>query len=81
VAVAVPRPDALAARVAITAEEGGDLCFQGGLEQQAGAEPGNLLQGLAQILVGGEQLVDLGADALVGDTRAGTGVGLLSVSC
>jgi hypothetical protein len=33
------------------------------LQQQAGAEPGDLLQGPTQILVGGEQLVDLGADA------------------
>jgi hypothetical protein len=66
VTVAVPRPSALAAGIAITAEEGGHLCFQGGLQQQAGAEPGDLLQRLAQILVGGEQLVDFGADALGG---------------
>jgi hypothetical protein len=66
VAIAVPRPDALAAGVAITAEELGDFCFQRGLQQQAGAEPGDLLEDLTQILVGGEQLVDLGADALGG---------------
>jgi len=66
VAVAVPRPGALAAGVAITAKKGDDLCFQRGLQQQTSAEPGDLLQGLAQILVGGEQLVDLGADALGG---------------
>jgi hypothetical protein len=64
--MAVPRPDALAAGVAITAEELGDCCFQRGLQQQAGAEPGDLLEDLTQILVGGEQLVDLGADALGG---------------
>jgi hypothetical protein len=66
VAIAVSRPDALAAGVAITAEELGDFCFQRGLQQPAGAEPGDLLEDLTQILVGGEQLVDLGADALGG---------------
>jgi hypothetical protein len=65
-AVAVPRPGTLAAGVAITAEEGGDLCFQGSLQQQTRAEPGDLLQGLAQILGSVEQLVDLGADAFGG---------------
>jgi hypothetical protein len=35
VAIAVSRPDALAAGVAITAEELGDFCFQRGLQQQA----------------------------------------------
>ena len=32
----------------------------------------DLLQHLARVLVGGEQLIDLGADLLTGDTRAGT---------
>jgi len=66
VAVAVAGSSTLAAGVAVTAEERGDFCFQGGLQQQAGAEPGDLFQQLAEVAVGGEQLVDLGADALGG---------------
>jgi hypothetical protein len=52
------------ALVAVAAEELGDLGFQRGLDHQTHTEAGGLLQRLGQRLTGGEQLVDLGADAL-----------------
>jgi hypothetical protein len=64
VAVAVPDALPLATLVAVAAEELADLGLQGGLHDQPHAQPGDLLQDLARLLVGGEQLVDLGADAL-----------------
>ena len=62
-AVAVPDAVALTAGVPVTAQELGHLGFHGGLDDQPHAQPGDLLQDLAQVLLGGEQLVDLGADA------------------
>jgi hypothetical protein len=64
VTVAVAGASTLAASVAVTAEELGDFHLQRGLQQQTGAEPGDVFQDLAKVAVGGEQLVDLGADAL-----------------
>src|SRR5512133_1705146 len=64
VAVAMAGSSTLTASVAVAAQELGDFGFQRGLQQQAGAEPGDLLKSLAKVTVGGEQLVDLGADAL-----------------
>jgi hypothetical protein len=64
VAVAIPGTLPLAAGVAVTAQELADLGLQGGLHDQPHAQPGNLLQDLPEVLLGGEQLVDLGADAL-----------------
>jgi hypothetical protein len=66
VAVAVARPGVRVTLVAVAAQERGDLGFQGCLEHQADTQPGDLLQDDAQVLVAGEQLVDLGADALNG---------------
>lgn len=63
-AVAVPDALPLTAGVALPAQELADLGLQGGLHHQPHAQPGDLLQDLAKLLVGGEQLVDLGADAL-----------------
>jgi hypothetical protein len=40
------------------------LSFHGGLHDQAHAQAGDLLQNLAEVSLGGEQLVDLGADTL-----------------
>ena len=37
---------------------------QGGLDDQSHAQAGDLLQDQAEVLLGGEQLVDLGADPL-----------------
>jgi hypothetical protein len=46
------------------AQELRDLCLEGGLEEERDPEPGCLLQDLAQLPAGAEQLIDLGADAL-----------------
>jgi hypothetical protein len=73
VAVAVADALPLATLVAVAAEELADLGLQGGLHDQPHAQPGDLLQDLAKLLVGGEQLVDLGADAL--DSRQSWGHG------
>jgi hypothetical protein len=64
VAVAVAGAVAVAAGVAVAAQELAHLGFHGGLHDQPHAQPGDLLQHLAEVLLGGEQLVDLGADAL-----------------
>jgi hypothetical protein len=63
-AVAIPDALTIATLVAVAAEEFADLGLQGGLHDQPHAQPGDLLQDLAKLLVGGEQLVDLDADAL-----------------
>ena len=65
-AVAVSRASLGIALIAASAEELGDLGFQRGLDHQAHAEAGGLLQRLGQRLAASEQLVDLGADALGG---------------
>ena len=75
VPVAAAGPDALAMGVALPAQELGDLGLDGGLHQQAHPEAGHLLEDLAELTLGGEQVVDVGADALDGDTRVDTGVG------
>jgi hypothetical protein len=64
VAVAIAGTVTLAAGVAVPAEELADLGLQRGLHHQPHTQPGDLLQDLAEVLLGGEQLVDLGADAL-----------------
>jgi hypothetical protein len=64
VAVAIPGTLPIAAGVAVTAQELADLGLQGGLHDQPHAQPGNLLQDLTKGLLGGQQLVDPGADAL-----------------
>jgi hypothetical protein len=63
-AVAVPDTVTVATLVAVAAQELADLGFDGGLHDQPHAQPGDLLQDLPEVLLGGEQLVDLGADAL-----------------
>jgi hypothetical protein len=65
-AVAIPRAGIGIALIAVPAEELAHLSFQRGLDHQAHAEAGSLLQRLGQRLAAGEQLVDLGADALGG---------------
>jgi hypothetical protein len=64
VAVAIADALPVAAGVALPAQELGHLGLNGGLHHQPHAQPGDLLQHLAEFLLGGEQLVDLGADAL-----------------
>jgi hypothetical protein len=64
VAVAIADALPLATGVAVAAQELADLGFHGGLHHQPHAQPGDLLQHLAEVLLGGEQLVDLGTDAL-----------------
>jgi hypothetical protein len=63
VAVAIASAVTVAAHIAVAAEELGHLGFHGGLDDQPHAEASDLLQDLAEVLLGGEQLVDLGADA------------------
>ena len=63
-AVAIPGTLPLAAGEAVTTQELADLGLQGGLHDQPHAQPGNLVQDLPEVLLRGEQLVDLGADAL-----------------
>jgi hypothetical protein len=48
----------------LRAQELGDLGFEGGLHQQLGAEPGDLLQDLRQRTVLAEQLIDVATDAV-----------------
>jgi hypothetical protein len=62
VAVAIPDAVTVATLVAVAAQELAHLGFHGGLDDQPHAQPGDLLQDLPQVLLGGEQLVDLGAD-------------------
>jgi hypothetical protein len=64
VAVAIASAVAVAAGVTVAAQELADRGFQGGLHDQPHTQPGDLLQDLAEVLLGGEQLVDLGADPL-----------------
>jgi hypothetical protein len=63
VAVAIPDAVTVATLVAVAAQELAHLGVHGGLDDQPHAEAGDLLQDLPQVLLGGEQLVDLGADA------------------
>lgn len=71
---AAPGAGTLAMGVALAAHELGDLGLDGALHEQAHAEAGHLLQHLAQVTVGGEQVVDVDADALeigIDDTPVG----------
>jgi hypothetical protein len=80
--VAVARPGAgpVAAGVAFAAEELGDLSLQRGLQDQPGAQPGDVLDDLAEVTVRvSEQGVDLGTDAVGGRySRASRAWSLLS---
>ena len=62
----LPSRAPLAAGVAVPAQELGDLGLQRGLDEQAHPEAGDVLEDLAKLTLGGEQVVDLGADALGG---------------
>jgi hypothetical protein len=66
--VAVPAAfsGTITAHVALPTQELGDLGFEGGLHQEADAQMGHFLEDLAELTVGGEQLVDIGADAFYG---------------
>jgi hypothetical protein len=64
VAVAIPRPGLRVALVAVAAKEDAHLGLQRGLQHQADAQAGDLLQDLGNRPVGGEQLIDLGADTV-----------------
>jgi hypothetical protein len=56
---------ALAAFVPVSTQELGDLGFEDGLEQQPGAQPSDVLQGVGQVTpVAAEQVVDLITDAV-----------------
>src|SRR5205823_10901942 len=50
--------------VPVAAEELGDLGFEGGLHQQLRAEPGDVFQDLRELLILGEQLIDVAADTV-----------------
>ena len=64
VPVAAALADPFAVAVALTAQKLGDLGLDRGLHQQAHPEAGHLLQHLAQLPLGTEQVVYPGADAL-----------------
>jgi hypothetical protein len=64
VAVAIARPCVRVALVAVTAEEAADLDLRRSLQHQVDAQTGDLLQDLGKGLLGGEQLIDLGADTV-----------------
>lgn len=55
-----------AALVAVPAQELGHLGLEGGLEQEPRRQAGDLLEHMAEVTLGGEQLVNLCADALGG---------------
>ena len=61
--------------VALTAQELGDLGLDGGLQQQAHAEAGDLLQHVAQLTFGSEHSSMSARTRSTGDTRVDTGVG------
>jgi hypothetical protein len=63
-AVAIPDALTITAGVAVAAQELAHLGFHGGLHDQPHAQAGDLLQDLGEVLLGGEQLIDLGADTL-----------------
>ena len=65
--------------VALTAQELGNLGLDGGLHEQAHAEAGHLLQYVAELPLGTEQVVYLGADTLDGRYSYGHGCGFLSL--
>jgi hypothetical protein len=50
--------------IALPTQELGDLGLDCGLHQQAHSEPGHLFKHLAELTLGGEQVVDVSADAL-----------------
>ena len=62
-------------------QELGDLGLEGRLHEQANAQVGHLLQDLAELTVGGEQLVDVGADALDGGYSFRHGCGFPFFAC
>jgi hypothetical protein len=66
VAVAVAGAVTLATSVAlaVAAQELADLGLHSGLDDQPHAQPGDLFEDLAEVLLGSEQLIDLDADAL-----------------
>ena len=65
-AVAAALSGTLAADVAVPSQELGDLGLEGTLHQKADAQVGHFFQDLAELTLGVEQLVDVGADALDG---------------
>jgi hypothetical protein len=44
----------------------GDLRLEGGLEEKRDSEPGYLLEDVAELTAGAEELIELGTDALGG---------------
>jgi len=58
--------DALTAGVPLAAQELGDLRLEGGLEEERDSEPGYLLEDVAELTAGAEELIELGTDALGG---------------
>ena len=81
VAVAAASVGSLTSDVAVPAQELGDLGLEGRLHQQADAQLGYLFEDLAEVAIGGEQLVDVGADALDGGYSVSTRVWVPFVAC
>jgi hypothetical protein len=63
------------ALVAGAAEEGVDLGFDGGLDDQSGAQAGDVFEDLDEVAAVGEQGVDFGTDGLDGGYSTGRGRG------
>src|SRR5512135_3240402 len=72
------RVDLGAALIAVAAEEPGHLGLQRGLQQQLGAEAGNLLDDTGEGTGLGEHPIDLGPQPLTGRYSTGHGRGVLS---
>jgi hypothetical protein len=81
VAVAAAGAGPAASDVALPAQELGDLGLEGCLHQQADAQMGYLFEDLAEFTVGGEQAVDVGANALDGGYPFRRGCGFPSFAC
>jgi hypothetical protein len=62
VAVAAAGTGSLTVGVAFPAQELSDFGLDRGLDEQAHAEASDLLQDVGQVAVGGEEVVDVGAD-------------------
>jgi hypothetical protein len=80
VAVAVPDALTLTAGIPVTAQELGHLGFHGGLDDQPHAQPGDLLQDLAQVLLEANRSSISARIRSAADRLADTGVDLLSSS-
>jgi hypothetical protein len=81
VSIATAFSGTLASDIALPPQELSDLGFEGGLHQEAHAEMGHFLEDFTELTLGGEQLVDVGADALDGGYSFRHGCGFPFCAC